>query len=230
MDIEKNILIKDADSLITSSFDVSDILNFEDKNCILVNRIYIFDFEVNNKPYLDILENKYGDLIKKRYHNETQVYNSIPVEYNNVKYQELICRLGGYSNANIKNNLVDAISKIHIIDALQDIQEIKMVIPEKNSNNVIKLPLFKINNGRDYISLFHDEIKPLYIKYINNAELPFIYILKKTNAPIVIRWNDIYFNEMVHKKIQQQDNKLVEYNMNNINLSLKYDDKFELIH
>ena len=179
--------------------------------------------------YLNILENKYGDIVKKRYHNETQLYSSISVEYNNVKYQELICRLGGYSNKDVDNSLVDAISKIHVIDALEDIQEIKMIIPEKTSDKVIELPLFKINNGKDYITLFHDEIKPLYIKYINNSEIPLIYILKKTNAPIVIRWNDLYFNEMIHNEIKKEDDKRVDYNMSNLKISLKYNKNFELI-
>ena len=78
------------------------------------------------------------------------------------------------------------------------------------------------------ITLFHDEIK-YYIKYINDSEIPLIYILKKTNAPIVIRWNDLYFNEMIHNEIKKEDDKHVEYNMSNMKISLKYNKNFELI-
>ena len=85
--------------------------------------MYLFDFEINNKPYLNILENKYGDIVKDiiTKHNYIVQYllNIIMLNIKNLFVGSEVILIDD------DNSLVDAISKIHVIDALELIQEIK---------------------------------------------------------------------------------------------------------
>ena len=144
MNIEKTILKKDAISFIKTSNDINEILDFKDSNTLIVDRMYLFDIFEYNKPYIDLIEKHYGTIETKKYIDETQLYNSKEIESNasnesnESNYREIICKIGGYSNDNVENNLVDAISNIHIIDVVRDIVKIGFYVKYKNSNNLLR--------------------------------------------------------------------------------------------
>ena len=239
MNIEKTILKKDAISFIKTSNDINEILDFKDSNTLMVDRMYLFDIFDYNKPYIDLIEKHYGTIETKKYIDETQLYNSKEIESNasnksnesnessesnESNYREIICKIGGYSNDNVENNLVDAISNIHIIDVVRDIVKIGFYVKYKNSNNLLRLHLVKSEDGRNYFSIFNDEMKPFYIKYLKNMELPFIHIIKKTESPIVVKWSDLFFNQSIHEKIQDNSINKITYELTNKSITMKYED------
>ena len=46
-------------------------------------------------------------------------------------------------------------------------------------------------------------------------ELPFIHIIKKTESPIVVKWSDLFFNQSIHEKIQDNSINKITYELTN---------------